>query len=130
MPVGTSSSGPAKAGTSSGITGASRVRVNVPAPSSSAVTVSGSPPSTMRLLSVPNRATNSADTTPATIPACMPAGTPPTTSQIPGSEASPSSRSRGWKRWRVSSGSTSAVIGVAKAMQVAATEAFDNLIAP
>ena len=60
----------------------------------------------------------------------MPAGTPPTTSQIPGSEATPSSRSRGWKRCRVSSGSTNAVIGVAKAMQVAATEAFDNLIAP
>ena len=49
---------------------------------------------------------------------------------LPGSEASPSSRSRGWKRCRVSSGSTSAVIGVAKAMQVAATEALDSLIAP
>ena len=64
------------------------------------------------------------------MPACIPAGTPPTTSQIPGKEATLSARSRGWKRWRVSRGSTSAVIGVAKAMQVAATEALDSLIAP
>ena len=84
----------------------------------------------MRLLRLPNSATRQADATPATMPACMPAGTPPTTSQIPGSDNTPSARSRGWKRWRVSNGSTSAVIGVAKAMQVAATDAFDNLIAP
>ncbi len=130
MPEGSTSSGPAKAGTSSGISGASRVKARVPAPSSSAVTVSGSPPSTMRLLSTPNSATSSAEATPATMPACMPAGTPPTTSQIPGSDSRPSSRSRGWNFWRVSRGSTSAVIGVAKAMQVAATDAFDSLIAP
>ena len=84
----------------------------------------------MRLLRLPNRATKNADTTPATMPACMPAGTPPTTSQMPGNAARPSSRLPGRKRWWVSSGSTSAVIGVANAMQVAATEALASLIAP
>ena len=84
----------------------------------------------MRLLRVPNSATSAAEATPATIPACMPAGTPPTTSQMPGSEANPSSRSRGWNFCRVSNGSISAVIGVANAIQVAATEALASLIAP
>ena len=75
-------------------------------------------------------ATNSAEITPATMPVCMPAGTPPTTSQIPGSDNTPSAKSPGRKRVRVSIGSIKAVIGVANAIQVAATEALANLIAP
>ena len=56
--------------------------------------------------------------------------TPPTTSATPGSTASPNSSSRIEKGRRVSHGSITEVKAGASAMQVTATEAFDNLIAP
>ena len=113
-----------------GSSGAIALSTRKPAPSSSAVAVSASPRCATRLFNVPNTATSSAETAPTTTPSRMPVGTPPTTSATPGNTASPSKRSRGEKRVRVSHGSTSAVNGVASAMQVAATDAFASLIAP
>jgi hypothetical protein len=102
----------------------------VPAPSSSVVTVSGSPCSTSRLLSEPKTATRKADSAPTAIPTRIPGGTPPTTSATPGRTAMPSARSRRENRVRASKGSVIATKTVASAMQVAPTDAFDSLIAP
>ena len=127
---GTASRSPANDGNSQGMTGASAVSASVPAPSSSAVTVSGSPCSTRRLLSVPKMPTSNAESAPTTMPMRMSAGTPPTTSATPGNTATPSARSRRLKRVPASQGSSSAVNTLASAMQVAATDAFASLIAP
>lgn len=121
---------PCSDGSNNGMAGASTVRVSVPAPSSSAVTVSGSACATMRLLSEPNRPTNTAEIAPTTTPARMPSGTPPTTSATPGNTARPNSNSRGRKGRCVTHGSITAVNTGASAMQVAATEALASLIAP
>ncbi len=127
---GTTHRGLASAGSRYGSTGASRVSVSVPAPSSSAVTVSGSAWLTMRLLSEPNTATSSADSAPTSTPRRMPSGTPPTTRATPGSTARPKASSRTWKGRLATHGSMMEVNTGASAMQVAATEALASFTAP
>ena len=112
------------------MSGMSAVSAIVPAPSSSVVTVSGSPCSTSRLLSAPKIATNNAESAPTAMPARMLAGTPPTTSATPGNTATPRNRSRLENRVRATTGSIIATNTVASAMHVAPTDAFDNLIEP
>ena len=102
----------------------------MPAPSSSAVTVSGSAWLTMRLLSEPNTATSSAEIAPISTPRRMPSGTPPTTSATPGSTARPNASSRSWNGRLATHGSMIEVNTGASAMQVAATDALASFTAP
>jgi hypothetical protein len=60
----------------------------------------------------------------------MPAGVPPTTSATPGSTATLRPTSASCGRRRASSGSMNETNTGVRAMQVAATDAFDSLIEP